>query len=220
MRYRYAPDICGVGDDDEKNFPAKQPTAPQEARLPGADADPTRPQDSQRSAPSRSQADRGLTDQGFPKAVRLRRRAEFQRVYRDGVRSAGRHVVVFAAASEGCGEDAARLGVTASKKIGNAVVRARSKRRIRELFRARRGELAGVAVDLVVNARRGCAGAPWVELSEDFQRCLSEVRARLASHSRRSPSTSGGSHPSSPQPVGSDRPVRSTRPRPSPATGS
>jgi ribonuclease P protein component len=46
-----------------------------------------------------------------------------------------------------------RLGITASRKVGNAVVRARAKRLIREAFRATR-ELWPAGVDLVVIVKR------------------------------------------------------------------
>jgi ribonuclease P protein component len=49
-----------------------------------------------------------------------------------------------------------RLGITASRKVGNSVCRNRFKRRVREWFRERRGEL-DPAVDLVVIARRSGA---------------------------------------------------------------
>jgi len=60
-----------------------------------------------------------------------------------------------------------RIGITVSRKVGNAVVRNRFKRRIREWFRAHRDEL-DPPVDLVVIARR-----PGGRLS------LAELDARL-----------------------------------------
>jgi ribonuclease P protein component len=84
----------------------------------------------------------------------------------------GRYLVVFALAGEG---DACRLGITATRKTGGAVVRNRARRRVRELFRAERELLAGWGGDVVVNVRQGCAGAEWVELVEDFARCLSKL---------------------------------------------
>jgi len=109
----------------------------------------------------------------FPAKARLKRRADFQRVYRDGVRASGRHVVVFLMrvdAHDG------RFGVTASRRVGGAVVRARCKRRLRELYRIHRHEFAGFPVDTVVNARHSCASAPWAELERDF---LTSVRRAL-----------------------------------------
>ncbi len=46
-----------------------------------------------------------------------------------------------------------RLGVTASRKVGNAVVRARAKRLVREAFRATR-ELFAPGIDVVVIVKR------------------------------------------------------------------
>jgi ribonuclease P protein component len=84
----------------------------------------------------------------------------------------GRYVVVFGLAGEG---DVCRLGITATRKIGGAVVRNRTRRRVRELFRGHRDLLAGWRGDLVVNVRPGCAGAAWCDLAEDFARCLSKL---------------------------------------------
>jgi ribonuclease P protein component len=47
-----------------------------------------------------------------------------------------------------------RLGITASRKVGNAVVRNRVKRSVREWFRRDRARL-GAEFDIVVIARRG-----------------------------------------------------------------
>ena len=53
-----------------------------------------------------------------------------------------------------------RLGITASRKVGNAVVRNRVKRATREWFRTRRDRIAHEpgGLDLVVIARRAAAG--------------------------------------------------------------
>ena len=65
-----------------------------------------------------------------------------------------------------------RYGVTASRKVGSAVIRARSKRRLRELYRLHRQSSGLDHLDIVANARFGCAGAPWSELEDDFLRCV------------------------------------------------
>ena len=61
-----------------------------------------------------------------------------------------------------------RFGVTASRKVGGAVVRSRCKRRLRELYRLHNREFEGCAVDMVVNARQSVSQAPWNELEHDF----------------------------------------------------
>jgi ribonuclease P protein component len=73
----------------------------------------------------------------------------------------------------------ARLGVTASRKVGNAVVRTRCKRRLRELFRTEDRHFAGGDVDVVINARRGCAAAPWEALVHEYRRHQAKVTERL-----------------------------------------
>lgn len=88
-------------------------------------------------------------------------------------------MVVFALVRSGGAEVGPRLGITATRKIGSAVVRSRSKRRVRELFR-----LSGVAgwsspLDLVVNVRASCHEAPWSELQTDWARILASVADSL-----------------------------------------
>jgi ribonuclease P protein component len=86
----------------------------------------------------------------FPTQFRLKRRADFQKVYRNGVRVAGRHVVIFLMRAEAHG---GRFGVTASRHVGGAVARSRCKRRLRELYRTHRHEFEEFATDTVANAR-------------------------------------------------------------------
>lgn len=84
-------------------------------------------------------------------------------------------MVLFAVRTDGT----SRFGVTASRKIGNAVVRARSKRRLRELWRHRQTESVLSSLDLVANARRSCARAPWQALERDFDHCLNRLNERM-----------------------------------------
>ena len=72
-----------------------------------------------------------------------------------------------------------RLGVTASRRVGNAVRRARCRRRLRELFRTDPASFADDNVDVVINARRSCADAPWSELQRDYRQCMERLMARL-----------------------------------------
>ncbi len=115
----------------------------------------------------------------FPASVRLKRRADYQKVYKHGVRVTGRHVVLFFLQSR---ERVGRFGVTATRKIGGAVVRNRAKRRLRELYRLRSHDGAGPSCDIVANARRSSATAPWAELEKDFMSCLKQGRRLTASH--------------------------------------
>ncbi|HET9553070.1 MAG TPA: ribonuclease P protein component [Anaeromyxobacteraceae bacterium] len=106
----------------------------------------------------------------LPKAARLRRRREFLAVQQRGARLFAGEVLVL---SQGPGTGQARIGITVSSKVGNAVERNRVKRWVREAFREIQAELP--PVDLVVVARKGAvdmglAGA---------RRALQGARARL-----------------------------------------
>ena len=88
---------------------------------------------------------------GFTAEQRLKRRADFLRVQNSTIRVSTKHfVLLFAANSDS--NSPARLGVVATKRIGNAVTRNRVKRIVRETFRA----LAAIfpnGIDLVVIGR-------------------------------------------------------------------
>lgn len=105
----------------------------------------------------------------FPGTYRLKKRADFLRLYKRGLQIKGRFVVLFVMRAE---DDHGRYGVTASRKVGGAVTRARCKRRLRELYRLHRRHGDVELLDIVANARYGCAEAHWAELEEDFLRCL------------------------------------------------
>jgi ribonuclease P protein component len=68
----------------------------------------------------------------FPAAARIRRRPEFLRVYEQGWRIRARLMTVVVL---GNSLGRSRLGIAATKKLGDAVVRNRAKRLVRELFR-------------------------------------------------------------------------------------
>ena len=86
----------------------------------------------------------------FPKKYRLLKRFEFRRVENAGKRKRLDHVVVVFAENSG---DSPRLGLVVSRRVGNAVIRNRVKRIIREFFRYHRLTLS--PVDVVVIARKG-----------------------------------------------------------------
>lgn len=96
---------------------------------------------------------------------RLRRRAEFLHVYGHGDRLYSRSFVLYVLPRE---SGPSRLGLTVSRKVGRAVARNRTKRRLREIFRARAGEL-GRACDVVINARRVAADSTLQQLDREFR---------------------------------------------------
>lgn len=205
---------------DEENISTKQQTAKEEARLSCQDEDEGRTEGDHRPSSQGPSAPFGLRGRGLPRHARLRRRSQFRQVYDDGVRFPGRHLVLFALCRPSGSGGASRLGVTASRRVGGAVARSRSRRRLRELFRLHFEEPSRGPVDVVLNARVSCGKVAWSTLKQDFERCLRALHSRLARSGERSGRTSAGSPPSSLQPVASTQRARSTPRRPWRGTGS
>ncbi len=117
--------------------------------------------------------------EGFSRDDRLRQRREFEECYASGVRVSGRHVQVFLLPAPGT-PTKARLGISVPKRVGNAVVRNRVRRRLREIFRRTRAAiLPPRALSLVVNVRPSAAGASFTDLSEDFTLAVRRGLPRL-----------------------------------------
>lgn len=116
--------------------------------------------------------------QTFPKARRLGRRADFQRVYERGTKAHGRFMTLFVIPNA---LEFSRLGIAATKKIGGATIRNRAKRRTREVFRT---TSTPAGLDMVVVARRELIEAPWSDLREEFSALLGRQRRATSRRSR------------------------------------
>jgi ribonuclease P protein component len=108
----------------------------------------------------------------FTRADRLLHSREFQHVTRQGRRAASDAFVVLVVVDGAGGRP--RLGVTVSRRVGNAVVRNRVKRRIREWFRREREHLPAGA-EVVVIARREAALLGFQEAADLLSRLASRV---------------------------------------------
>lgn len=110
---------------------------------------------------------------GFPKSARLRKRREFLAVQATGKRFQGRYflaVVTRRVASEQ-NPGRGRVGITVTKKIGNAVTRNRIKRMVRQYVRT--SEWLTRPMDSVIIARRGADGLGHQDLVDrDLDRIL------------------------------------------------
>jgi ribonuclease P protein component len=117
-----------------------------------------------------------MPSERFPKSRRIRRRGEFQRVFDLSHRTKGRYFTLLMAPNTA---GTARLGIVASRKLGDAVRRNRAKRLIREIFRRTGTLLAGRCVDVVVIPRRELFDAVYSSLESDFRGALERGSARL-----------------------------------------
>jgi ribonuclease P protein component len=105
--------------------------------------------------------------------ARLKRRAEFLRAASRGRKVAMPGVVLQMFAR---GDEApARLGFTVTKKVGNAVVRNRSKRRLREAARLLLREQPVAGVDLVLVGRDATRSRKFTLLIDDLRRALARL---------------------------------------------
>jgi ribonuclease P protein component len=96
--------------------------------------------------------------------MRLLRRSEFEAVYRSGGRRSSAQFVVFYRASGG---PKSRFGISVKKAVGNAVVRNRIRRRIREILRRNSSEIPS-GWDLVIHPRRSVARATFAPLEAEL----------------------------------------------------
>jgi len=105
---------------------------------------------------------------GFPRASRLMRRAEYDAVYREGRRRSSREFAVFLRPN---GLELSRFGWSIKKALGSAVKRNRMRRRIREIIRLHRQEIAP-GWDIVIHPRSTVATGDFSALSEELVKLL------------------------------------------------
>ena len=117
-----------------------------------------------------------MPSQRFTKAQRVRRRDEFQRVFDVSQRAKGRYLTVLVAPNGG---ETSRLGIVASRKLGDAVRRNRAKRLIREVFRRSDVLPPGKGLDVVIIPRRELFDATYSSLESDFRATIRRCAARL-----------------------------------------
>ncbi|NOJ82338.1 ribonuclease P protein component [Myxococcus xanthus] len=103
-------------------------------------------------------------DQRFPKALRLLQRREFLEVQEGGQKVPSDCLLALVKRN---GRPYSRVGLTVSSKVGNAVVRARLRRVLRELFRKRRMQWPS-GLDVVLVARSSAKDASFPVLSRAF----------------------------------------------------
>ncbi len=104
----------------------------------------------------------------FPKHARLRKRGDYLRVQRDARRSHTEHFVVLRATAR---TGTTRIGITVSTRIGNAIVRNRVKRLVREVVRSVWRTMSPPA-DVVVIAKPGAGDISHANVATELGRAL------------------------------------------------
>ena len=107
-----------------------------------------------------------LKPSALTKGEKLRRRAQFRQVYDRGTRLRGRLMTWVVLPNV---LSSPRLGIAASRKLGNAVMRNRAKRVVRELFRLGK---PSIGLDIVVIPNREITEAAWRNIEADYRATL------------------------------------------------
>ena len=123
----------------------------------------------------------------FPRAARLLKHSDFDRVYKQGRRHFSSHMTVFylrqaaGASPEGAlPEKGSRVGFTVGRVLGGAVERNRIKRRLREAVRQRRSVLTGAcSVDVVINPKKSVLTLEFAVVLEEVGRALDAIAKKL-----------------------------------------
>jgi ribonuclease P protein component len=116
----------------------------------------------------------GAVGAGLPKKARLRKRPEFIHLSRSGQKQHTTHFLVITRETD---RSEARLGITVSSKIGNAVVRNRIKRLLRECFRQWSHQIVPTK-DVLIIAKPGAAGLSSMQVASEICQCLTDSRVR------------------------------------------
>jgi ribonuclease P protein component len=109
----------------------------------------------------------GRTKFEFARAFRLRRSSEFKLVRESGKSWTGTYLILLAL-NRGAGVPS-RVGMITTRRLGNAVVRNRVRRRMREIFRLNQHQMRD-GYWIVAIARASSASAAYQELERDWLR--------------------------------------------------
>lgn len=102
------------------------------------------------------------------KAYRIKRNSDFQAIYKNGKSVANRQFVVYTYKNRDLKHF--RLGISVSKKLGNAVTRNRIKRAIRENFKVHKQNI--IAKDIIVIARQPAKDMNTLEIQSSLEHVL------------------------------------------------
>ena len=167
-------------DSHEEDISTEQQEKKEESRFQGENEDRKRKKNRQQPEKEGEKTSRRVNseesrspDEKLTREERLRRKADFTAVYKEGRRTEGRFIKICIRPN---GLKKSRVGLSVSKKIGKAWLRNRSKRLLREVFRKNKGSIPFTA-DLVFIAKREIREATYPSLEEDFRKTLDRIRA-------------------------------------------
>ena len=169
--------VSDSGMSDEADLSAEQPRAGAPSRLPCADGDGGRPVGDPGTPGARPQEAQRLTDPQRGAAIKvatLTKRRDFLAA-NSGKRAPMPGFVLLMRPRED-GDPAMRVGFTVTKKIGNAVVRNRMKRRLRALARELLPAEGRPGADHVLIGREGGIERDFAALRAELSKALRKVQ--------------------------------------------
>ncbi len=105
---------------------------------------------------------------GFPKYERIKTNVEFKRVYQEGRSYRDKYFVIYVrTVLKEDSQPYIRIGLTISKKVGNAIVRNRLKRLVRETYRLNKNRLTK-GVEIVLVAFPQAANLDYMKVKESI----------------------------------------------------
>lgn len=114
-----------------------------------------------------------MHEHSFPKGKRLLKNKEFKKVYAEGRKNISTSFVLHCLKAKD--EEQSRIGISVGRKIGNAVLRNRVKRKIRELMRTCPQPLVP-GFWVVVTARNNeCTKAKNADLKKDLYQSIYQL---------------------------------------------
>lgn len=159
----------------EAHLPTKSAAAEANSRVPGSDAVEGGAACSQAAPGQRTLSPGGLMKERatLPREERLRKRVDFERLYRIGVKVERGGVILFSR----LGGPGRRVGVSASRRIGGSVKRNQARRRLREAYRLNK-RLLPDNVDVLLVARPRVLTQTFAETCRDVTGGFRRVRGR------------------------------------------
>ena len=121
-----------------------------------------------------------MKPEGFPKEERVRRSEDFSLILQRGARVRGRYLSAFWLPEAERADAVNRVGVAAGKKLGNAVVRSRLKRRLREAYRRNKRKLPCRGISIIFVATPRMIGRSAREVEADLTQVLETISASSA----------------------------------------
>jgi ribonuclease P protein component len=104
----------------------------------------------------------------FSKNERIRKRKDYLTIYQQGTRGYSEHFITITKKNP---LGVQRLGITVSKKVGNAVKRNRIKRLLREFFRLNKSRLSN-SQDILIMAKKGIPAFRYQDICKELEGIL------------------------------------------------